>query len=296
MLECSIKAFFLGKSFAVDVERRDLRKRDCNRGQARVAFVREPKIRTLIVDDEPLARERIREMLGCDADVEVVGECRNGREAVASVKKFAPDILFLDVQMPGMDGFAVLKALRNEPRLPFVIFVTAYDQYAVRAFEVNALDYILKPFRRQRFEQTLTRVKQQLCSASSDNLGQRTLALLQSLEAKSNYLDRLTIKSQGKVFFVKVEEIDWIESEDNYLRLHLGKQSHLLRGTLTSLEAQLDPRKLVRIHRRVIVNLDRIKELTPWFNRDYHVVLHDGTELTLSRGYRQRLSHLRRFR
>ena len=247
--------------------------------------MRQPKIRILIVDDEPLARERIRDLLSRDGDVEVVGECRNGREAVSSVKKLAPDILFLDVQMPGMDGFAVLKALRSEPQLPLVIFVTAYDQYAVRAFEVNALDYILKPFKRQRFEQTLTRVKQQLWSASTDNLGQRTLALLQSLEAKSNYLDRLTIKSHGKVFFVKVEEIDWIESEDNYLRLHVGKQSHLLRGTLSSLEAQLDPRKLVRIHRRVIVNLDRIKELTPWFNRDYHVVLHDGTELMLSRGY-----------
>src|SRR2546425_4786295 len=140
-------------------------------------------------------------MLSRDGDVEVVGECRSGREAVSSVKKLAPDILFLDVQMPGMDGFAVLKALRSQPQLPIVIFVTAYDEYAVRAFEVNALDYILKPFKRQRFEQTLTRVKQQVWSDSTDNLGQRTLALLQNLETKSNYLDRLTIKNGSRVFF-----------------------------------------------------------------------------------------------
>jgi len=226
-----------------------------------------PGLRVLIVDDEPLARDRIRELLKNDSEVEIVGECGSGRAAVTAIREHAPDLVFLDVQMPGMDGFAVLKTLARE-RLPLVIFVTAFDQYAVRAFEFYAADYLLKPFKRKRFEQAVRRVKEQMRDADSSDLSRRTLALLEGLEAKSHYLDRLVVKTSGRVFFLRTHEGEWIEAEDNYVRLHLGKESHLLRETLKNLEAQLDPRKFIRVHRCAIVNIDQIKELRPWFNRD----------------------------
>lgn len=247
------------------------------------------KIRTLIVDDEPLARERIRTLLEGEADIEVVAECANGLEALAMIQSARPELLFLDVQMPELDGFEVLQHLAHAP-IPALIFVTAYDQYALRAFEVHALDYLLKPFDRERFEMALHRARQQLQHATTGDLNQRLRLLLEELQRERQYLDRFVVKSGGRVFFLKVDEIDWIEAAANYVRLQVGRESHLLRETIKALEAKLDPAKFLRLSRSTIVNLDRIKELQPWSNNgEYVVILKTGARLTSSRGYRERL-------
>jgi two-component system, LytTR family, response regulator len=246
------------------------------------------QIRVLIVDDESLARDMIREMLEDDRDVEIVGECLNGEEAVAAIEAYTPDLLFLDVQMPERSGFEVLETFRDGP-MPHVIFVTAYDQYAVRAFEVHALDYLLKPFDRERFEASWQRAKEQILKEKNGRLDQRILTLLEELKAGSKYLERLVIKSNGRVFFLDADDIDWIEAEGNYVSVHSGAKSHLLRETISSLESQLDPRKFRRIHRSAIVQLDKIRELQPWFHGEYRIVLHSGAELMLSRNYRENL-------
>jgi two-component system LytT family response regulator len=245
-------------------------------------------IRVLLVDDEPLAREMIREMLKDDAEVSVVGECVNGREAIEAIQEHNPDLIFLDVQMPEIGGFEVLEALKSV-HVPHVIFVTAYDQYAVRAFEVHALDYLLKPFDRERFDLAWRRAKAHILSTRNGEMDQRILAILEELKAGSKYIERLVIKSGGRVFFLDTDDIDWIEAEGNYVSVHTGKKSHLLRETISSLEAQLDPKKFLRIHRSSIVKIDRIKELQPWFHGEYRVILMDGTQLTLSRNYRENL-------
>jgi two-component system LytT family response regulator len=250
-----------------------------------------PKIRTLIVDDEPLARRRVRRLLSRDAEVEIVGDCANGYEAIAAINEYSPDLIFLDVQMPEIDGFKVLER-RGSGRTPLVVFVTAYDSYALRAFEVSAVDYLLKPFDRRRFEKAMQRVKTRLSAEREDGVSQRALALLEELKAHSNHLDRLVVKSGGRAFFLKTSEIDWVEAEGKYVRLHVGRDSHLLREAIGTLEAQLDPKLFARIHRSAIVNIDRIKELQPWFHNEYRVVLHDGTTLMLSRGCRKRLADL----
>jgi two-component system LytT family response regulator len=190
--------------------------------------------------------------------------------------------------MPELNGFEVLEALKTE-RLPLVIFVTAYDQYAVRAFEVHAFDYLLKPFDRERFETSLLRVRAQIERQKNGNYDQRILALLEELKAETKYLERLVIKAEGRVFFLDTEDIYWIEAEGNYVRVHNGKKSYLLRETVSSLESQLDPKKFLRIHRSAIVKIDRIQELQPWFHGEYRVILHNGTQLTLSRNYRENL-------
>jgi two-component system LytT family response regulator len=248
------------------------------------------KIRALIVDDEPLARRRIRRMLAHHSDIEIIGESANGREAIAAIRGQAPDLVFLDVQMPELDGFAVLEAIGAES-LPLVIFVTAYDQYALRAFEVYALDYLLKPFDRQRFDKALQRAKARLANERSD-INHRALALLEELRAQSSHAERLVIKSGGRAFFLKTEEIDWVEAEGKYVRLHVGKESYLVREAISSLEAQLDSKKFLRIHRSTIVNIDRVRELQPWFHNEYRVILRDGTELMLSRSCRKKLGDL----
>ena len=245
-------------------------------------------IRTLIVDDEPLARRKIREFLKEDREIEIVGECGAGPQAVAVVRSATPDLLFLDVQMPGMDGFAVLEELRGD-RLPFVIFVTAYDKYAVKAFEVRALDYLLKPFHRERFARATERAKAQIRGRQAD-LTTQIRDLIQELRPQTRYLDRVIVKTGGTVFFLKTDEIDWISAEENYVRLHSGKASYLLREKISGLEAQLDPARFRRIHRSTIVNIDRIQRLHPHSHGDCHVVLLDGTELILSRVYRDRLT------
>lgn len=245
-------------------------------------------IRVLIVDDESLAREMIREMLDGDPEVEIVGECTSGAEAVSAIKERAPDLLFMDVQMPEANGFEVLETLPNG-HLPHVIFVTAYDQYAVRAFEVHALDYLLKPFDRERFEASWQRAKEHIRTEKSSRLDERILTLLEELKAGSKYLERLVIKSGGRVFFLEVDEIDWIEAEGNYVSVHSGAKAHLLRETIGGLEAQLDPKKFRRVHRSAIVQIDKIKELQPWFHGEYRIVLHSGAQLMLSRNYRENL-------
>jgi two-component system, LytTR family, response regulator len=245
-------------------------------------------LRVLVVDDEPLAREKIRGMADLDSEIRIVGECANGAEAIEAIQNLKPDLILLDVQMPEVGGFAVLEALKDES-LPPVIFITAYDHYAVRAFEVHALDYLLKPFDRERFGAAMQRAKRQIRRESSNGLDARLLALLEQLREPTRYSERLVVKTGGRVFFLNTDEIDWIEAEGNYVNIHTGKKSYLLRETISSLEAQLDPKEFVRIHRSAVVNINRIKELQPWSHGEYHVLLHDGTRLTLSRSYREKL-------
>jgi len=249
------------------------------------------KIRTLICDDEPLARERIKRYLGSEPDIETVGECSNGQEAVAAIAELSPDLLFLDIQMPELDGFGVLKAIGPE-KIPVVIFVTAYDKYALSAFDVHALDYLLKPFNRDRFRRALVRARMQIEHDKLGQLDQRLLTLLEDLKTEHKYLERLVVRSVGRVVFLKTDEIDWIEAAGNYVRLHIGRDGHLLRETMSHLEAKLNPDKFLRIHRSTLVNIDCIKELQPLFSGDYTVILRDGRQLTLSRSYREKLLEL----
>ena len=245
-------------------------------------------IRVLVVDDEPLAREKIRGMAADDAELRIVGECSNGAEAIDAVQSLRPDLILLDVQMPEVGGFAVLEALKDEG-LPPVIFITAYDHYAVRAFEFHALDYLLKPFDRERFRAAIDRAKRQIRRENGGALDARILALLEQMREQPRYTERLVVKTGGRVFFLNADEIDWVEAEGNYVSIHAGKKSYLLRETISGIEAQLDPRHFVRIHRSAVVNINRIKELQPWSHGEYHVILHDGTQLTLSRSYRDNL-------
>jgi len=245
-------------------------------------------IRALIVDDEPLAREGIRDLIE-DADgVAVVGECGNGRDALSSIRGDGPDLVFLDVQMPEMDGFQVLEALEPE-EVPVVIFVTAYDEHALRAFEFHALDYLLKPIDPERFATALNRARQQLALREKSEATDRIMAMLRRQRSGPEYLDRFLIKSRGRVHFIAATDIDWIEAAGNYVKLHAGADNHLIRETMAALEEKLDPGQFLRIHRSSIVNIDRVKELHPMFNGEYAVLLRDGTELTLSRTYRSKL-------
>jgi len=248
-------------------------------------------IRALIVDDEPLARQRLRRLLQDEPDVEIVGECADGGEAVAAIRADKPDLVFLDVQMPVLDGFGVLEAIGLE-YLPAIVFVTAYDRYALRAFEYNALDYLLKPFDRDRFRKALERARAHLGRAPDSEEAQQLLGAVDEFKSQGKGLERLIIKSAGRVFFLRAEEIDWIEAAGNYVRLHVGKETHLLRDTMSSLEARLDPKRFLRIHRSTMVNIERIQEMQPLFHGDYVVILRDGTQLNLSRGYRQRLQEV----
>jgi two-component system LytT family response regulator len=241
-----------------------------------------------VVDDEPLARERVLSLLQQEADVEVVGECSDGTQAVSAIQEQSPDLVFLDVQMPGCDGFQVIRHVGAD-RMPTVVFVTAYDEYALQAFEVHALDYLLKPFGKDRFQQTLRHAREALERRRAGDLGRRLLALVHDIKPEPQRVERLVVKSGGRVFFLRTDEIDWIEAAGNYVRLHLGAESHLFRETMNRMESRLDTRRFARIHRSRIVNTERIKELQPWFNGDYVVVLRDGTRLTLSRGYREKL-------
>jgi two-component system LytT family response regulator len=256
------------------------------------------KIRTLLVDDEPLARRNLRVLLKDDDEVEIVGEAGSGPEALALIGEHSPDLVFLDIQMPEMDGFGVLEQMEAE-QVPVIVFVTAFDRYALRAFEFHALDYLLKPFDDARFEKALRRAKRQIEQRAIKDLSGRLVALLEGRDApaqqqqpSAKYLTRLLIKSAGRVSFLKVDEIDWIGAEDYYVKLHVGRKGHLLRETMGELESKLDPSKFARVHRSSIVNLDRVKELHQHFNGDYLVVLHDGTELKLSRSRREQFQAL----
>jgi len=249
------------------------------------------KVRTLIIDDEPLAREGVRMMLEDDPDISIIGECADGRQAVSEIRVQTPDLVFLDVQMPEMTGFDVLAEVGVE-LIPAVIFVTAYDKYALEAFEVHALDYLLKPFTRQRFVKALERAKASLRHTSSENISHRLAALLQDLKPGEKYLERVVIKEAGRLSFLSVEELDWVEAADTYVRLHVGGKSHLIRGTMGGLESRLDPTKFLRVHRSTIINVKRIKELHPLFHGEYVITLLDGTQLNSGRSYREKLRPL----
>lgn len=248
------------------------------------------RIKVLVVDDEPPGRQKVREMLYEEPDVEVIGESANGVEAIEAIRKHSPDLVFLDVQMPEIDGFGVVEALG--PDMPTVIFVTAYDQYALQAFDVHALDYLLKPFDKERFQTAMGRARTAITKRKTEDMSERLFSLLQTFKTETKTPDRLIIKSGGKVFFLKTGEIDWVEAAGNYVRLHVSNESHLLRETMSGIQKKLDTNNFIRIHRSTFVNLERIKELQPWFHGEYVVILKDGTQLTMSRSYRSNLPEL----
>ncbi len=248
------------------------------------------KLRTLIVDDEPLARERIKRFLRDEGEIEIIGECGNGTDAIAVIKRDSPDLVFLDIQMPEQTGFDVVKQLNG--KMPAIVFVTAYDQYALQAFDVHALDYLLKPFTRERIHRAVSRARESIESRRMGNIDERLITLIADLKHEKKYLERLVVKTTGRVFFLRVDEIDWIEAAGNYVKLHVGRETHMIRETMNGIEGKLDPDKFLRIHRSTVVHIDRIKELHPMFSGDYAVILRDGTELALSRNYRERFLEL----
>lgn len=265
------------------------------------------RIRTLIVDDEPLAREGIRLMLRGDGDLEIVGEAGDGAAALKAIRALRPALVFLDVQMPGMTGIEVLDRL-DAVSMPVVVFVTAYDQYAIQAFERSAIDYLLKPFDDDRFEKAVARAKTQIRQRKAGELNRKLIALLDGFraegtggaaagataaagpaEGEEKWLTRLAIKSAGRIVFLRAEEIDWIGAADYYVELHVGGKAHLLREAMAKLETRLDPKRFLRIHRSAIVNVDRVQEIRATAHGDCTVVLRDGTKLKLSRGRRDKL-------
>lgn len=277
-------------------------------------------VRVLIVDDEALARQRVRRLLQNEADVEVVGEAETGHEAVAMIRELQPDLVCLDVQMPGLDGFGVLREL-DGGHVPMILFVTAYDEHAQRAFDVHAVDYVLKPVDADRFRAAFDKARKQRANAvAAERLGElldtvRRLAdgsapadtaaalaggvagvagvpaaaATAGGNANGRYASRILVKQDGRMFFVKTTEIDWIEADRNYVKLHVGKTAHTIRERISHLEETLDPRLFARIHRSTIVNLNRVREMQQWFSGDYVVILEDGTRLRLSRHYRDRV-------
>jgi two-component system LytT family response regulator len=247
-------------------------------------------VRTVIVDDEPLARDWIREQLRQDEDIEVVAECEDGFQAVETIARTRPDLVFLDIQMPGLDGFGVLRSLEGRCP-PAVVFVTAFDRYALQAFEVHAVDYLMKPVSAERLQEAVHRSKVHL----KGQAGRETAAQLANLLSEvRRYPEWLLVKHEGRTLFLRVQDIDWIESSRNNVVLHAGTAKHMYHETTSGLAARLDPARFLRIHRSTIVNIERIKELHPWFNGDYRVVLKDGTKLTLSNTHKQKLKAFRR--
>jgi two-component system, LytTR family, response regulator len=247
------------------------------------------KTRTLVVDDEPLARDRLLKLLRTSPEIDVIGHATNGADAVRLIREEHPDLVFLDVQMPELDGFGVLASLEEKER-PAVVFVTAFDKFALKAFDVHAIDYLLKPFDKERFETALRRALDHLARQQPAEMHQQISALLNEIRPAQNS-DRIAVKTDGRIVFVKMGDIDWIEAADNYVSLHVGKESHLLRETMSSVESRM-PKQFLRISRSTIVNTERIKELQPLFHGEYAVILRDGTKLTLSRSHRDKLQQL----
>lgn len=242
------------------------------------------KIRAIVVDDELLARKRIRSFLAGEEDFEIVAECGDGVNAIQAVEELRPDLVFLDIQMPGIDGFEVLESIDTDD-FPMVVFVTAHDKYAIKAFEVRALDYLLKPFDEERFSETLDRVREWIGKGRGEHRD-KIDDLLGEMGAKRGKLDRLLIKSAGRVFFLPLSRIDWIEAAGNYVRIHAGSEIHLMRESMGGTEEQLPPDRFVRVHRSAIVNLKRIKELLPSVKGEFDIHLRNGKKITLSRKYR----------
>jgi two-component system, LytTR family, response regulator len=248
-------------------------------------------LKALIVDDEPLARDGLRLLLAADPAVAAIDEARDGREAVAAIRERRPDLVFLDVQMPEMDGFAVVEAIGAE-RMPAVVFVTAHDRYAIRAFEISALDYLLKPVTAERFAQALARVKERLRAQPAPEASRQIRHLLEAIAQPRRYLKRLAVRAEGKTFFVEVASIDWIEAAENYVKLHAGKTRHLLHASLASIEGALDPEIFVRVHRSAIVNLGSIRALEPLQHGEYAITLGSGARLRSGRSYNARVAAL----
>jgi two-component system, LytTR family, response regulator len=248
-------------------------------------------IRALIVDDEPLARLRVRELLAKETDVEIVGEAQDGPTAVSLVRELTPDLLFLDIQMPELDGFGVLEQIAPRP-IPALVFVTAYDRFALRAFEAHALDYLLKPYDDQRFAGALQRVREQLRHRDAGELEQRVRDLLLEVRGGASHLERLAAQSGSRSVLIRVDEIDWLEAEGKYVRLHVRDHAYLIRDTLRRLESALDPARFLRIHRSIIVNVERIREVEAFFPGTYVLFLRNGTRLKSGRAYRSVIQRL----
>lgn len=245
-------------------------------------------IRVCVIDDEPIACRKIQGLLKDHPEIEIIRVCSNGEEASEAIRNLLPDLIFLDVQMPSMDGFEVLESIKGMERMPYVIFVTAYDRYAIRAFEVHALDYLLKPFDKKRFVEALNRAKNQILQNVNTSYSRDVLALLKETKENPRTLERLVINNR----VIRTDDIDWIEAQGKYATLHTRQDTHLVREGMSSFEAELDPKKFVRVHKSTIVNIDRIEHVQPMFHGDYRIILRNGTVLTVSRRYRQRLDEL----
>jgi two-component system LytT family response regulator len=255
-----------------------------------------PTLRVVIVDDEPLARDVLRRMLETESDIDVVGEAGDGRAAVELIEHAAPDLVFLDVQMPEQDGFAVLRAI-SPARLPAVVFITAYDQYAIRAFEVHALDYLLKPFDEERLAVTLGRARTRRMHRPApqdegSDAAHRLLHLLREIDAARSRIDRITVREGERIFFVPVRDVEWLEASGKYVRVHTATTTHQVREPIGRIEQLLDPRRFARVSRFAIVNVDRIRELQPWFQGEYQIVMASGARITTTRGYRDQVNAL----
>jgi len=245
----------------------------------------------LLVDDEPLAREGLRMLLSGDADVAAIYEAKDGSEAVRAIRDLRPDLVFLDVQMPEMDGFQVVREIGAD-HMPAIVFVTAHDEHAIQAFEINAIDYLLKPVSRERFTKALARAKSRLGSRPADETSRKIESLLESLTAPPRYLKRLAVRSAGKTIFVEMKDVDWIEAAENYAQLHVGRSAHLVHVAMNTLEKSLDPEMFLRVHRSAIVNIARIRDLQPASHGEYMLTLTNGVRLQSSRTYNEKLKAL----
>lgn len=250
------------------------------------------KLKVLIVDDQPMVREHLRRLLKNEPDIEVLGMCDSGSAAIEAIRKELPDVVFLDVQMPGMTGFDVLAQLKDEKKLPAIVFVTGLDDFAVKAFEVHALDYLVKPVDPERLRQSISRARAQLSNSQSGQVTEQLSSLMADLKKTPRGAERLTVKTDGRVLLIKTDDVSWIEAADNYVKLHVGAECHLVRDTMNAIELKLSPEKFLRINRSTIVNIDRIRELQAMFHGEYAVILRDGTRLTLTRNYRDKLGQL----
>lgn len=245
---------------------------------------------TLIVDDEPLARDGLRMWLAADQDISLIHEAKDGRQAVAAIRKVRPDLVFLDVQMPEMDGFSVVREIGEQ--MPAVVFVTAHDRHAIQAFEINAIDYLLKPVTRDRFDQALDRAKARMRMRPGEEVNRQIIGLLETIVSPRPHVKRLAVRSGGKTVFVDVKDVDWIEAAENYVQLHCGKAGHLLHVPMNTLEKSLDPETFLRVHRSIIVNVSRIKEFEPGVHGEYVITLENGTRVRSGRTYNEKLKGL----